>query len=263
MKKVIAIAVSIAVLATASFAGAQVVQQRFSDVPENHWAYDSVEWAASSGITKGTGDGKFSPKRTLTRAEIVTFLERYNRLVVDPRINSFEGTLDAGIASRTQSLEDRIEALESDKPVEATTFVVSATVDLSGEGSRVATAYLPEGTHVLTFEFAGSESGRIVVKGYDDETQALFVNKTGSSLIADKVVRVKADGGYPIFKPGPVLFEIDVPAKTQWAITSADVESSLPIPTTTTVPVTTTTTVPPQLPAAPCLLYTSPSPRDS
>ena len=60
MKKVIAIAVSIAVLATAGFAGAQV-QQRFSDVDPDSPHADAIEWLVQHEITTGTGDGKFSP----------------------------------------------------------------------------------------------------------------------------------------------------------------------------------------------------------
>ena len=37
----------------------------------------AINWATEQGITTGTGNGKFSPDATCTRAQIVTFLYRY------------------------------------------------------------------------------------------------------------------------------------------------------------------------------------------
>ena len=48
----------------------------FSDVPANSYYAKAVAWAVENGITTGTGDGKFSPDATCTRAQSVTFLFR-------------------------------------------------------------------------------------------------------------------------------------------------------------------------------------------
>ena len=48
----------------------------FSDVPANSYYAKAVAWAVENGITTGTGDGKFSPNATCTRAQSVTFLYR-------------------------------------------------------------------------------------------------------------------------------------------------------------------------------------------
>ena len=37
---------------------------------------DAVLWAVGEEITLGTGEGRFSPDKTCTRAEVVTFLYR-------------------------------------------------------------------------------------------------------------------------------------------------------------------------------------------
>ena len=50
----------------------------FSDVPANAYYRDAVEWAVDRGITSGTGGTAFSPDRSCTRAEILTFLWRAN-----------------------------------------------------------------------------------------------------------------------------------------------------------------------------------------
>lgn len=48
----------------------------FSDVPESAYYAKPVVWAVDQGITGGTGNGKFSPGRTCTQAQILTFLWR-------------------------------------------------------------------------------------------------------------------------------------------------------------------------------------------
>ena len=48
----------------------------FVDVKPIDYFYDSVKWAVNSNITKGTSATTFSPYKTCTRAEIVTFLWR-------------------------------------------------------------------------------------------------------------------------------------------------------------------------------------------
>ena len=49
----------------------------FSDVKERAYYYNAVLWAVEKGITNGTSDKTFSPDETCTRAQIVTFLWRY------------------------------------------------------------------------------------------------------------------------------------------------------------------------------------------
>ena len=48
----------------------------FADVPADSYYAKAVAWAVENGITGGTGDGKFSPDATCTRAQAVTFLYR-------------------------------------------------------------------------------------------------------------------------------------------------------------------------------------------
>lgn len=48
----------------------------FADVPADAFYAKAAAWAVENGITGGTGDGKFSPDATCTRAQSVTFLYR-------------------------------------------------------------------------------------------------------------------------------------------------------------------------------------------
>lgn len=49
----------------------------FKDVKKTDFSYEAIVWAASTGITNGTGDNKFSPKDPCTRGMLVTLLYRY------------------------------------------------------------------------------------------------------------------------------------------------------------------------------------------
>ena len=51
----------------------------FTDVPVGSYYYDAVLWAVENGITLGTSATTFSPNETCTRAQIVTFLWRFER----------------------------------------------------------------------------------------------------------------------------------------------------------------------------------------
>ena len=55
----------------------------FSDVSADSYYAKAVAWAVENGITTGTGDGKFSPDATCTRAQSVTFLFRAIGKLVD------------------------------------------------------------------------------------------------------------------------------------------------------------------------------------
>ena len=48
----------------------------FADVAADSYYAKAVAWAVENGITTGTGNGKFSPDATCTRAQAVTFLAR-------------------------------------------------------------------------------------------------------------------------------------------------------------------------------------------
>ena len=57
----------------------------FADVSIDAYYAKAVAWAVENGITTGTGDGKFSPDATCTRAQSVTFLFRAIGKLVDSK----------------------------------------------------------------------------------------------------------------------------------------------------------------------------------
>lgn len=48
----------------------------FTDVKKDDFYYDAVLWAVENGITEGTSKTTFSPRMTVTRGQVVTFLWR-------------------------------------------------------------------------------------------------------------------------------------------------------------------------------------------
>ncbi len=62
----------------------------FSDVKKDHWAYDAIRWMVENKIVEGTGDGKFSPSRTVTRDEYAKMMVlTLNLKLIDPPQGSF------------------------------------------------------------------------------------------------------------------------------------------------------------------------------
>lgn len=68
-----------------------ITRNPFSDVNYSMGAdfYNAILWASQNGITAGTDVSHFSPNKTCTRAEIVTFLWRYAKKPVGYGSNSF------------------------------------------------------------------------------------------------------------------------------------------------------------------------------
>ena len=54
------------------------VANPFTDVKTSNWYYKAVMWAVNKGVTSGTTKTTFSPNKTCSRAEIVTFMWKAN-----------------------------------------------------------------------------------------------------------------------------------------------------------------------------------------
>lgn len=62
----------------------------FSDIQKDHWAYDAIKWMVQNNIVEGTGDGKFSPLREVTRDEYAKMMVLTLELdLINPSQGSF------------------------------------------------------------------------------------------------------------------------------------------------------------------------------
>lgn len=55
------------------------IVEPFVDVPKDAWYAKAVKWAADNGITAGTDATHFSPKKAVTRAELVQMLYKMDQ----------------------------------------------------------------------------------------------------------------------------------------------------------------------------------------
>ena len=76
MKKIMTLIAVLALMLTAGTLPVAAADTNFKDVPDGAYYADAVTWAVEEEITQGTGNGVFSPERTVTRSEAVTFLWR-------------------------------------------------------------------------------------------------------------------------------------------------------------------------------------------
>lgn len=60
----------------------------FTDVPKDHWAYESIQRAAEAGWVSGYPDGSFKPDQPISRAEVVAITNRMlNRFADEDYVN--------------------------------------------------------------------------------------------------------------------------------------------------------------------------------
>lgn len=52
--------------------------QAYSDVADHHWAKDNIDYVTSRGLFVGVSDDQFAPETAMTRAMIVSVLQRYD-----------------------------------------------------------------------------------------------------------------------------------------------------------------------------------------
>ena len=76
---------AMAVLAVSLIAPATAwATHTFTDVDDNRFYSDAVDWALLNKVTTGTSATTFEPDRGVTRGEVVTFLKRYHDELAQP-----------------------------------------------------------------------------------------------------------------------------------------------------------------------------------
>ena len=69
-------ALALALAATVCFSSLVSADNRFTDVPEAHWAHDAIEYVVDEGLFAGTSETTFNPEGTMTRAMLWVVLAR-------------------------------------------------------------------------------------------------------------------------------------------------------------------------------------------
>lgn len=67
---------ALALTATVCFGSLVSADNRFTDVPETHWAHDAIEYVVDEGLFAGTSSTTFNPEGTMTRAMLWVVLAR-------------------------------------------------------------------------------------------------------------------------------------------------------------------------------------------
>lgn len=69
-----------------AYAGVKFLEEvigMFLDVPNNHWAKESIEFLVKLGILTGYSDGTFKPNNTVTRAELAAVIAKAYKKIVN------------------------------------------------------------------------------------------------------------------------------------------------------------------------------------
>jgi len=111
MKKQVVAALTTA-LVVSTGASAFAAANPFSDVPQGHWAYNSVSKLAAEGVIEGYGDGTYRGDRNITRYEMAQMIAKAmaknptgaNKAELDRLAAEFRDELDA-LGVRVSELE--------------------------------------------------------------------------------------------------------------------------------------------------------------
>lgn len=188
-----------AAFALGSAAGAQ--DAPFYDLPETHWAYNSVRDLAELGVLTGYPDGRFDGTRATTRYEVAVVAARLLDYVDDAAGVAGDGD-NAPLAARVRALET---ALEGATPVaytrrlEARIVALEAALSTQEDDSLPAVAGSGDKAVTLSPEAAANVS----------EATAITLG-AGQDLVE---IRFSGRPAYPFFvgiSPGVVSTAGDV-----------------------------------------------------
>ena len=76
MRRKLSLALAVILAVSLFTLPAQAADNRFTDVPEAHWAHDAIEYVVDEGLFAGTSSTTFNPEGTMTRAMLWVVLAR-------------------------------------------------------------------------------------------------------------------------------------------------------------------------------------------
>ncbi|MGI6081949.1 MAG: S-layer homology domain-containing protein [Limnochordia bacterium] len=123
----LALIVALAVVIASSLPGL-TANNGFIDVPEDHWAYDSIARLSSAGLLEGYPDGSFGGDRTLTRYEMAMILARV--------VTRLDENMEEQVAAKSADLDKRVaEAVREARDALAAALKAQSTADGAAEAA--------------------------------------------------------------------------------------------------------------------------------
>ena len=132
---------------------------QFDDVPRGHWADEEIGWAVVQDITKGVSRYRFDPDGTVSRAQIVTFLYRLDRLWEEGQPRDL-----TDVYEEMDDLQDDVKDLTGDLTSLQKRLAQLEGSDGRGDVSPVTTTTSAGGP---IRDITCSRSGTIVAMGWD------------------------------------------------------------------------------------------------
>jgi len=203
--------------------------EKFSDVPDDHWAARSIYNVVRLGVTRGYPDGTFRGNLTINRYELMVFLSNLAislEQMMDQKLNGTApiGTPNAGTAINDRALEELRAEIETLKAAvlrgEKTVFEPKRTTgkegpwkiaggfEFRGQNQTLSTS----GTSVTNImpRFNLGLTGNFGRSGFllDVDTDYQNVNTNGLfKNITSNVLAVKGWGKLPLSDQGYLLIE--------------------------------------------------------
>ena len=158
-RRVLLVVVLVGVLSTGAVAVAQGDIQ-FEDVSEDSVHAENIQWLRYLGITTGCGDGNYCPDDPVTRAEMATFLRRYDKDVIAGRSNLYKQLLV--LSDQVSAMGARIQDLERGDTVEPPGPVEKLSISCNANSNGWAFMWEPPAYT------GGSDISEYKVEWYDD-----------------------------------------------------------------------------------------------
>ena len=148
----------------------------FDDVPVGHWADEEIGWAVSNGVVSGVSKTVFDLEGTVSRAEMVTFIQRTVNLIQGRPVASTTGPDGAILFTNDQDGDVEIFVVNADGTV------------LNADGTNVRQltnnthyddfpSWSPDGNHIA-FNSSRDGDDEVFVMNADGTNQRQLTNNT-------------------------------------------------------------------------------------
>ena len=167
----------------------------FTDVKESHYFYNAVLWAVENNITAGMSADKFAPNNKCTRGQIVCFLERCYKNVLEIVTQPADFYMEYSEVDATFTIE-----IQGGKP--------NYYYDWYVEGEKKATHGATDATsdsftyHVTDYDFDNVQGSYLDVVCYVTDITGKQVASQTAKLFAKEVTKPLA------FKVDPVDYQM-------------------------------------------------------